>query len=69
MTEREERDTARGDIGSDHWRYFVTYYVTFEVEARTGAEAREKAEAELLEALKEGTIGDYISEDSSAEVA
>ena len=61
MREREERDPATP--------YLVTYYVTFEVEARHGTEAREKGEEALLAALKDGTIGDYISEDSTAEVA
>lgn len=54
MREREEREAPR--------EYAVSYWVSFAVEARDEDEAREKAEAELLQALEQGTIGDCISD-------
>jgi hypothetical protein len=49
--------------------YFVTYYVTLEVEAASDRAAKAVGERALIVALKDGTIGDYISEDGSVEAA
>jgi hypothetical protein len=57
MTEREEKETAEPTR-----EYVVSYWVNFCVDATDEEDATAKAEAELMEALENGSIGDYVSD-------